>query len=108
MPRRAKTALQAEGYPAVRVIEVGLRRRPDIEVFDYARRNRLIIVTQDTDFLRTASFRSPHAGILLLSFPRVRGRTLIGPLLSALAQLQGQDLSDTVYRLSSGGLTRVV
>ena len=103
MPKRATIALRRAGYSAVRVVEVGLRAQKDPVVFAYARAGGLIIVTRDVDFL-ASQYQPPHAGIILLSLPGVPGRAVVDPFLAALTSLQGQDLTNKVYLVDSGGL----
>ena len=103
MPKRAATALRSAGYSAARVVEVGLRAERDPAIFAYARARGLIIVTRDADFLAT-QYQPPHAGIILLSLPGVPGRAVVDPFLAALTSLQGQDLTNKVYLVDSGGL----
>ena len=59
MPKRVAHILRGAGYPAARVIEVGLRAQPDSLIFAYARTRRLIIITRDADYLDAARFRPP-------------------------------------------------
>ncbi len=99
MPKRTVRALQSLGYSAFRVIEVGLRAQPDPFVFALARARGLILITPDADFLET-QYRPPHAGILILTLPRVAGREIAEPLITMLTQLQGQDLTNTVHQLT--------
>jgi len=103
MPKRAATALRRAGYSAVRVVEMGLRAQKDPAIFTYARARGLIIVTRDADFL-ASQYQPPHAGIILLSLPGVPGRAVVDPFLAALTSLQGQDLTNKVYLVDSGGL----
>ncbi len=103
MPKRAATALRAAGYPATRVVEVGLRGKKDPIIFAYARARELIIVTRDADFLATR-YQPPHAGIILLALPGAPGRSVVDPLMAALTSLQGQNLANTVYLIGPDGI----
>lgn len=103
MPKRAATALRRAGYSAARVVEVGLRAQKDPVIFAYARRQGLIIVTRDADFL-AFQYRPPHAGIILLALPGVPGRAVVDPLVAALTSLQGQDLTNKVCLVDPSGL----
>lgn len=107
MPKRAANALRRAGYSAVRVIEVGLRAQKDPVIFAYAHARGLIIVTRDADFLGS-QYQPPHAGIILLSLPRVPGRAVVDPLMAAITSLQGQDLTNTIYLVDPDGLQRVI
>jgi len=107
MPKRTVAALRTMGYSAFRVIEVGLRAQPDTFVFAYARARNLIIITRDADFLEP-QYSPPHAGILILSLPRVSGREIVSHLVTMLAQLQGQDLTNTLHQLTPSGIQRII
>ena len=107
MPKRTVAPLRARGYSALRVIDAGLQGQPDSSIFAFARARKLILVTRDIDFLRP-NFKPPHAGILLLTLPEVPGRAIVDPLLQMLATLQGQDLTNSVYQLTSSGIMRLL
>ncbi len=107
MPKRTIAALQRIGYIAYRAIEVGLRAQPDTFVFSLARARNLIIITRDADFLGP-QYNPPHAGILILSLPRVSGREIVQHLIIMLAQLQGEDLTNKVYQLTPSGIQRII
>ena len=51
MPRKILTSLRREGFNATRVYDAGLRSRPDIAIFAYARAYQMTIITFDTDYL---------------------------------------------------------
>jgi len=107
MPKRADSTLRAMGYPVARAIEVGLRAQPDSFILAFARVRKLIIVTQDSDFLQ---FTPPHAGILFLDFPSATTSTsaLINALTAALGLLIDQDLTDSTYMIDPDGLQRII
>jgi predicted nuclease of predicted toxin-antitoxin system len=107
MPKRVAHILRAAGYPAARVIEVGLRAQPDSLIFAYARSRRLIIITRDADYLDAARFRPPHAGILVMKFPSGTSVSdLSSRLMAALDSLLGEDLADRTYLLDTSALVR--
>jgi predicted nuclease of predicted toxin-antitoxin system len=107
MPKRVAHILRAAGYPAARVIEVGLRAKPDSLIFAYARSRRLIIITRDADYLDAARFRPPHAGILVLKFPSGTSiADLSTALMAALGSLIGENLADRTYLLDASALVR--
>jgi predicted nuclease of predicted toxin-antitoxin system len=108
MPKRVAHILRAAGYPAARVLEVGLRAQPDSFVFAYARSRRLIIITRDADYLDAARFRPPHAGILVLKFPSGASiADLSTALMAALDSLLGENLADRTYLLDASALVRI-
>lgn len=106
MPRKVLTSLKREGFNATRVYDVGLRSRLDAAVFIYARAHHMTIITFDADYLNQTTFPPPHSGILVLrSFPRNISITeLVSAVLKAVAQLDGHDIANRVYRLDPDGL----
>ncbi len=106
IPRKILTSLRREGFNATRVYDAGLRSRPDIAIFAYARAYHMTIITFDTDYLNQAAFPPPHAGMIVLrSFPR--GTTvneLVSAVLMAVVQLAHLDISNRVYGLDPKGL----
>ena len=52
LPARLTDYLRAEGYVAEHTYEVGLRTRPDQDVFAYARTEGATLITQDHDLER--------------------------------------------------------
>jgi predicted nuclease of predicted toxin-antitoxin system len=106
MPRKVLSVLRMAGYAATRVYDAGLRSRPDIAIFTYARAHQMTIITFDTDFLNQIVFSPPHPGILVLrSFPRHFSVTeLASAVLMAVTQLADLDISNRVYRLDPSGL----
>src|SRR5579871_2989360 len=64
LPERLTSQLHVEGYAAEHVYEVGLRTRPDTEVYAYALSAGATLITQDHDVQRDASqFTVPHPGV---------------------------------------------
>jgi predicted nuclease of predicted toxin-antitoxin system len=106
VPVHVMTQLRAAGYPAARVLEVGLSSQPDTIVFAYARRRQLTFITFDTDYLSQAKFPPPHAGILVLRFfPRGTSvKEIAVAVLSAVTWLASQDISNRVYRVDPSGV----
>lgn len=106
MPRKILTSLRRGGFNTTRVYDAGLRSRPDIAIFAYARAYHMTIITFDTDYLNQAAFPPPHAGIVILrSF--LRGTTvneLASAVLKAAVQLAHLDISNRVYVLDPDGL----
>src|SRR5438046_550064 len=67
-PKALWKALQAAEYRATRVIDEGLRGKPDSAIFRQVR-HRSIIVTRDRDYLKTNLFSAPHSGIIVITLP---------------------------------------
>lgn len=71
LPARLTAYLRAAGYEAEHAYDVGLRTRPDTDVFAYARAADATLITQDHDLERdTGQFSSPHAGVILVELPQ--------------------------------------
>jgi hypothetical protein len=65
----------------------------------------LVIITADSDFLKTANFPPPHAGIVVLQFPhRTRIADIITALIAALPQIDVLSLNDQTYILEQGDI----
>lgn len=71
LPARLTDYLRAESHEAEHAYDVGLRTRPDIDVFAYAKAADATLITQDHDLERdTSHFPPPHAGIVLVELPQ--------------------------------------
>jgi predicted nuclease of predicted toxin-antitoxin system len=71
LPARLIGALRAEGYEAEHAYDVGLRQRPDADVFTYAQTACATLITQDHDLERDiGQFPLPHPGVLLVELPQ--------------------------------------
>lgn len=98
LPARLVDALQAEGYDAEHAYDVGLRNRPDSDVFAYARTAGATLITQDHDLERdTGQFPTPHPGVVLIELPQRWPRDhKIERILAALRSLASVSLENTV------------
>lgn len=94
LPERLVGYLRAEGYAAEHAYAVGLRARPDLDVFEYAKTADAILITQDHDLERdTGQFPPPHPGVVLVELPQVWPREdRMRRILAALRSLAGQSL----------------
>lgn len=61
-PRIAE-ALRRHGVDVTTTVSVGLRTQSDSVQWEFAQRERRVLVTQDDDFLRMADQGMDHAGI---------------------------------------------
>lgn len=89
LPRSTVKALNAAGYEAFDVRDIGLRGARDCEILAYACQHRLTIVTADVGF-GTFIYRSAveHRGIVILRLPtEVSVRDLNSILIRALDAL---------------------
>jgi len=70
MPRSTATQLRLHGYEADDVRDVGLRGRPDTEVFDWAQARGAILVTADMGFANVLHYPpSSHGGLIIVRVP---------------------------------------
>jgi predicted nuclease of predicted toxin-antitoxin system len=70
LPGTLVQALQALGWQAEHTQDVGLRGRPDRDVFAYAQRHDAAIITQDQDLADRRAYPPPHPGIMLVQLPQ--------------------------------------
>ncbi len=97
LPKSLWKALRAAGYPTARLIDEGLRGRPDSVIFNQVR-FRAIIITRDKDFLKTDLFPIPHSGIIVVRLPNSTSVSdIVRQVINALDALSGQDLANKVY-----------
>jgi predicted nuclease of predicted toxin-antitoxin system len=93
LPRSLARELRSAGHDAVDVRDVGLRGRPDSEIFQYAVTRRLVLLTADMGFANVLQFE-PHAhvGIVIARFPNEVSTTALNmALLAALNELSETD-----------------
>jgi predicted nuclease of predicted toxin-antitoxin system len=98
LPARLVGYLRSEGYEAEHAYDVGLRTRPDADVFAYARTAGATLITQDHDLERdTGQFPPPHPGVVLIELPQGWPREQkMQRILAALRSLAGQPLQNTL------------
>jgi len=104
MPRSTAPFLQASGYEAIDVRDVGLAGHPDAEVFAYAQAQQRTLVTADMGFANITLFPlGTHAGIVVGRFPNsVPTATLNDELVHQLQQLSGQNLEGILIIVEPG------
>ncbi len=97
LPARLIEYLRADGFEAEHAYDVGLRTRPDTDVFAYARTAGATLITQDHDLERdTGQFPTPHPGVILIELPQTWPREdKLQRIIAALRSLTGQSLYDT-------------
>src|SRR5690242_5771220 len=98
LPARLTQHLRAQGYDAEHAYDIGLRNRPDPDVFAYARHAGAILITQDHDLERdTGQFPPPHPGVVLVELPQDWPRDdRLRRITSALHSLAGQSLENVL------------
>ena len=102
LPKNLWKALRAAGYPTARLVDEGLRGRPDSVIFRQVR-SRATIITRDKDFLKTDLFPTPHSGIIVVSLPNSTSvADIIREVINALTSLSEQDLANKVYIIEPG------
>jgi predicted nuclease of predicted toxin-antitoxin system len=102
LPKNLWEALRTAGYPAARLVDEGLRGRPDSIIFRQVR-SRATIITRDKDFLKTDQFPPPHSGIIVVSLHNSTPvAVVVREVLNALAILKEQDLTSKVFVVEPG------
>lgn len=95
--------LQAAGYIAEHVYDVGLQGRLDTSVFAYAQAHHQTIITGDLDFANIREYKPPHFGIIVARLPNETPLAeRIQQVMNALTTLAGQDLANTLVIVEKG------
>jgi predicted nuclease of predicted toxin-antitoxin system len=103
MPRTLAPALRSAGYDAEDARDVGLRGRPDSDVWAYAQAHSQTLITYDREFGNTLMYPEPHAGIVVGDrIDHFAPDTQVRLILSGLTSLQGQTLADAVVIVAPG------
>ena len=82
-------ALRVQNLDVTTTHDVGLRSSSDEIQFEYAQREQRVLITKDSDFLRIASERWDHFGILYCN-----PETSIGSIVLACLTLQSSLTSE--------------
>ncbi|HIH44820.1 MAG TPA: DUF5615 family PIN-like protein [Candidatus Methanoperedenaceae archaeon] len=70
MPRSTGKILDENGYDVLDVRDYGLRGKADEEIYDFAQREKAVILTGDRDFGNILRFPpGNHFGIVVAHFP---------------------------------------
>jgi len=70
LPPSLATDLSRPDRPAMHVQDIGLRGRPDGEVFKYALDHRLALITRDLGFAASQEWElANHAGLIVVRIP---------------------------------------
>jgi predicted nuclease of predicted toxin-antitoxin system len=70
MPRSTEKALKEHGYKAKDIRDCGLRGATDEEVYEFAQKEKAVILTGDRDFGNILRFPlGDHFGIVVAHFP---------------------------------------
>ena len=101
LPKSLLRAMRAAGYPAARVIDEGLRGKPDSAIFRRAR-SRFVIITRDKDYLKVEQFPAPHLGIIVVNLSNnTPVAEVVSKVMNAVSVLEEQDLANMVYVVES-------
>jgi predicted nuclease of predicted toxin-antitoxin system len=97
LPKSLLRALRAAGYPAARVIDEGLRGKPDSAIFRRAR-SRFVIITRDKDYLKVEQLPAPHLGIIVVNLSNnTPVAEVVSKVMSAVSVLEERDLANMIY-----------
>lgn len=89
-------ALRRHGIDVTTTVEAGLRGASDQEQLAYARQERRVLVTHDTDFLRLAGFSADHFGIVYCHKARHSLGDIIRHLLLVYEILSAEEIAGTI------------
>ena len=94
LPRTLAQDLNAAGFEAQDVRDVGLRGKSDHEIFQFAQVQKLIVLTADLDFSNILDFPlGSHPGIVVVRLPNeVPSMEVKETILRHLAALSDLDL----------------
>ncbi len=104
LPRSTVRELQASGYVATDVRDVGLRGKSDADVFAYAVEHDLVLVTGDVGFANPLTY-SPqrHLGIVVVPVPNeCSTRQVNVEILQGLHDLQDDDIRGAIVVIEPG------
>ncbi|MBI4578076.1 MAG: DUF5615 family PIN-like protein [Planctomycetes bacterium] len=84
LPRDTRHVIEAAGYQATDVRDVGLRTAADPDIADYARRSGLCLITRDLDFADVREYPpADYAGMVVVRTPDDAGRTMVLGMIEA-------------------------
>jgi predicted nuclease of predicted toxin-antitoxin system len=103
LPRELTARLGKAGYEAEHVYQVGLRGRPDDEIFAYAQQHGQIILTSDVGFGNVLQYPPPHAGIIVARLPdTLTISRRLDVILDGLETLAAEQLENAVATIEVG------
>ena len=106
LPRSLATALRSAGHEVFDVRDIGLRGRPDHEVFQAAQERGAVLVSGDRGFANILSHPpGSHAGILIAHFPNEMPTTVLNEqVLSAVKSLEEGEITGNLVMVEPGRL----
>jgi predicted nuclease of predicted toxin-antitoxin system len=104
LPRSLARVLRAAGHDALDVRDIGLRGRPDQEVFRAAQDRDAVLVSGDRGFANIITHPpGSHAGIVVAHFPNeIPTNTLNTQILSAVQSLEEMEIRGNLVMIEPG------
>jgi predicted nuclease of predicted toxin-antitoxin system len=104
MPRSTVKVLKAKGYEVLDVRDCGLRGKSDDEVFEFAQKEKAVILTGDIGFGNILHFPvGSHSGIVIAHFPNeISTFELNNQILKAFADLKEENFKENLIILEPG------
>lgn len=104
MPRSTTKILKSRGYEVLDVRDYGLRGKSDGEVFEFAQKEKAVILTGDMGFGNILHFPAgSHSGIVIAHFPNeISTFELNNQILKAFDELKEEDLKGNLIILEPG------
>jgi predicted nuclease of predicted toxin-antitoxin system len=104
LPRSLARHLRAVGIPAEDVRDVGLRNKPDDDIFTYAVSHALVLLSGDGGFGNILRFPlGSHPGIVLARFPNeVPTAKLNDAILQAVRSLTDEEIAGNLIIIEPG------
>jgi len=100
--------LRESGFSVKRAQEVGLANSPDEEIFDFAFKNSLVLLTFDLDFGNILRFKiTESAGVVV--FHIIEGlskETIIKRVVSFFSLIKERELKGRLFIIDPGGRIR--
>jgi predicted nuclease of predicted toxin-antitoxin system len=103
MPRSTTEALKKIGYESMDVRDCKLSGKSDEEVFNFARKEKAVIVTADRGFGNILRFPlGSHNGIIIANFPNEMSTTLMNShLVRQIQSLSEEQISGSLVIIDS-------
>lgn len=104
MHRSLAEILRARGFETLDVRDCGLRGKDDMEIFEFAQKERAIILTGDLGFGNILEFpMGSHAGIMIAHFPNKMSTVRINEELDkVLDDLHENDINGNLIVIEPG------
>jgi predicted nuclease of predicted toxin-antitoxin system len=104
LPRSLARVLRSAGHDALDVRDIGLRGRPDQEVFSAAQDRDAVLVSGDRGFANIITYPpGSHAGIVVAHFPNeIPTNTFNTQILSAVQSLEEMEIRGNLVMIEPG------